>query len=107
MNLPQPISDYFKADANLGGDAPVQVFTPGAAVTDEGRTHVGHQAIAGWWRAAKDTYRHTAVPLDMVARDGVTEVRATVSGQFAGSPAILTFVFGLQGQEIASLKIGA
>lgn len=107
MNLPAPIIDYFEADKEPDGAAPVHVFTPDAVVTDEGQTHVGREAIAAWWRNTKDKYRHTAVPLDVIERDGVTEVRARVTGQFPSSPATLTFVFGLDGQSIGSLKIGA
>lgn len=107
MCLPQPISAYFEADNDLDAAAPIHVFTGDAAVTDEGRTHVGPEAIATWWRNAKREYRHTAAPLESVERDGVTEVRARVTGRFPGSPATLTFVFGLDGPLIASLKIGA
>lgn len=107
MNLPQPISDFFAADAQMDGSAPIDAFTPGAVVTDEGQAHVGHEAIAGWWRAAKRKYRHVAEPLEMHVRGSVTEVRAMVRGAFPGSPAALTFIFGLDGDLIASLKIGA
>ena len=107
MNLPLSIGAYFEADKNLNGDAPVSAFATNAAVTDEGQTHVGHAAIAHWWRAAKRKYRHTALPLDMRESNGIIEVRAMVTGDFPGSPAPLTFVFGLADDHIVSLKIGA
>lgn len=107
MNLPLPITTFFEADRNLDGDAPVSAFSTDAAVTDEGQTHVGHTAIGNWWRAAKRKYRHKAEPLDMRQNDGVTEVRALVTGDFPGSPAPLTFVFVLADDKIADLKIGA
>ena len=107
MNLPLSIAAFFEADRNLDGDAPVSAFAADAAVTDEGQTHVGHAAIGNWWRAAKRKYRHTAEPLDMRQSDGVTEVRALVTGDFPGSPAPLTFVFALADDKIISLKIGA
>lgn len=105
MNLPEPISGYFDADKALGGGAPTQVFTPTAVVFDEGRSHVGHEAIAAWWRGAKQKYQHTAVPIEFNERDALAEVRAVVTGRFPGSPATLTFVFGLEGGRISSLKI--
>ncbi len=107
MNLPDPIRRYFEADTNLDGDSPADAFTADASVHDEGETHVGRAAISAWWRAAKRKYRHTAVPLEMRQAEGATEVRAMVSGDFPGSPAPLTFVFGLDGGQIARLKIGA
>lgn len=107
MNLPDPISAYFEADRNINGDAPTDAFSPNATVFDEGQGHVGHEAIASWWRAAKRKYRHTAVPLELREADGATEVRAMVTGEFPGSPAPLTFVFSLDGKKITSLKIGA
>lgn len=107
MNLPSPISTFFAADRTLEGPAPVSAFAADAAVTDEGRTHVGHAAIDAWWRAAKTKYRHTAEPLDLRESHGLVEVRALVRGDFPGSPAPLTFVFALSEGHIARLKIGA
>jgi hypothetical protein len=37
----------------------------------------------------------------------MTKVRARVTGQFPGSPAMLTFVFRLEGEQITRLEIGA
>jgi hypothetical protein len=37
---------------------------------------------------------------------GKTVVRARVSGNFPGSPAMLTFTFGLTGDRISELEIG-
>ncbi|MBU1307242.1 MAG: nuclear transport factor 2 family protein [Alphaproteobacteria bacterium] len=107
MNLPLPIAAFFEADTNLDGAAPISAFAANAAVTDEGQTHLGHAAIANWWRAAKRKYRHTAQPLDMRQSNGSTEVRTMVTGDFPGSPAPLTFVFTLADDHIVSLKIGA
>lgn len=107
MNLPAPINEYFDADKVPGGDAPTQVFTATAVVSDEGKSHVGHDAIAAWWRGAKQKYRHTAVPIEIKQGDARAEVRAVVTGQFPGSPATLTFVFGLEDGRINSLRIAA
>lgn len=107
MTLPEPIRLFFEADRTVGGDAPASLFASTATVFDEGQAHVGREAIAAWWRAAKRKYRHTAEPIDMREAGGITEVQAMVSGDFSGSPAPLTFVFALDGETIASLKIGA
>ncbi len=107
MKLPTPLQTYFDADKAGGETAPVVAFTPDAVVTDEGRTHVGHAAIETWWRAAKTQYRHTAEPCGLVEEGGLTLVRARVTGQFPGSPALLTFAFRIADGRIAALRIGA
>jgi hypothetical protein len=76
------------------------------SVHDEGATHHGTEAILRWWLAAKTRYQHRAEPLDLSEADGTAIVRARVSGNFPGSPAVLTFAFGLAGDRIADLRIG-
>ena len=107
MQLPAPIRAYFEADQASGGAAPIGMFTHNAVVRDEGKTHTGHEAIADWWSAAKTKYHHTAVPYDIREEKRNTIVRATVTGQFPGSPAVLTFAFRLDNGLIASLDISA
>lgn len=106
MHLPPPIRAYFTARAPQDGDALAAAFAPDAIVRDEGQTHRGPQAIRDWWLAAKAQYRHRAKPIEVTDRAGKTVVRATVSGDFPGSPAVLTFTFGLAGDRITDLEIG-
>jgi hypothetical protein len=105
MLLPAPIHTYFSARAPDDGAALTAAFAADAVVRDEGRSHHGPQAIRDWWLAAKAKYRHHAVPLDMAEAEGQTVVRATVTGDFPGSPAVLTFTFALRGDRIAQLSI--
>ncbi|WP_428685420.1 nuclear transport factor 2 family protein [Reyranella sp.] len=107
MKLPTPLQIYFEADQAGGDAAPLEAFASDAVVTDEGRTHAGHAAIAAWWRAAKEQYRHTAEPCEVREEEGLTLVRARVTGRFPGSPAMLTFAFRLADARIAALRIGA
>ncbi len=106
MQLPHPIQTYFTALAPQDGDAFAAAFAPDAIVHDEGQSHCGPQAIRAWWLASKAKYRHRAVPLDAAETAGKTIVRATVTGDFQGSPAVLTFTFGLAGDRICDLEIG-
>lgn len=106
MQLPTPIRTYFAAQAPQDGDALAAVFVPDAIVQDEGHSHRGHQEIRDWWLAAKAKYRHEAKPIDAAEMGDKTVVRAQVSGDFAGSPAVLTFTFGLAGERITALQIG-
>jgi ketosteroid isomerase-like protein len=105
MNLPLPVQTFFDADARDDGDALAGAFAPDAVVTDEGQSHAGRKAIEMWWRESKATTQHRNAPLDVAEKGGTTEVRARVTGQFPGSPAMLTFAFRLEGDQIVALEI--
>ena len=107
MNLPFPIQTYFDADRRSDGAALVHAFSPDAVVTDEGQTHAGRQAIDAWWRGGKTRYQHVIEPLEAAGQGDVRNVRARVTGQFPGSPAVLTFAFRLEGDQITGLEVGA
>lgn len=106
MTLPTPIQTYFTARAPQDGAMFVAAFAPDAVVQDEGAIHRGPAEIEAWWKAAKAKYRHRAEPLDMVETGDKLLVRARISGDFPGSPAVLTFAFGLTGDRIQDLRIG-
>ncbi|MBL4918915.1 nuclear transport factor 2 family protein [Szabonella alba] len=110
MNLPAPIRTYFTAVAPQDGAAFAAAFAPDAIVHDEGATHRGPAEIEAWWKAAKAKYRHSAEPLELTEAEGKAVIRARVSGDFPGSPAMLTFTFGLSGGSsgvfIRDLRIG-
>lgn len=106
MKLPTPVQTFFDAERPAAA-APIGAFAPDAVVKDEGKTHVGHAAIEAWWRTAKAQYQHTAEPCEILEESGLTVVRARVSGQFPGSPALLTFTFQVQDGRVAALEIGA
>lgn len=106
MQLPAPIQTYFSAVAPQDGLLLAAAFTRDAIVHDEGQSHVGPEAICQWWQAAKAKYRHRAEPLEMTEIGGKIVVRARVTGDFPGSPAVLSFAFGLSGPRIRDLRIG-
>ncbi|TGN56937.1 nuclear transport factor 2 family protein [Paracoccus liaowanqingii] len=106
MHLPTPIRTYFTARAPQDGDTLAAAFAPHAIVHDEGHDHRGTQAIRNWWLAAKAKYCQHAEPIGLEQAGGKIIVRATVTGDFPGSPAVLTFTFGLAGDRIADLEIG-
>jgi hypothetical protein len=114
MTLPDPIQTYFAARAPQDATAFAAAFAADAVVQDEGASHHGPDQIVAWWQAAKAKYCHKADPLDMVQAGGKFLVRARVSGDFPGSPAVLTFAFGLSGgssgnpagDRIHDLRIG-
>lgn len=107
MTLPTPILAYFVADRRNDGAALVDAFAPDAVVRDEGQSHVGREAIHAWWRAAKARYRHVVEPLEAGEKGDVVEVLGKVTGQFPGSPAMMTFAFRVKSDRIAGLEITA
>jgi hypothetical protein len=107
MHLPTPVQAYFEQDSAPDGAAPLHAFAPDAVVRDEGKLHVGHDAIDAWWRAAKVKVRSYAEPREVCEQvEGVT-VRAVVNGEFPGSPVVLTFDFRLNDAKISALEIKA
>ncbi len=107
MKMPPALRAYFDADTDTNGPAPNEAFANDAIVKDEGKTHVGRKAIAEWWDAAKAQYQAVSAPREISEADGRFTVLAEVSGNFPGSPAMLSFTFTLKGNEIAVLEIGA
>lgn len=106
MTLPASIQAFFDADNGpVDGVFPVEAFAPDAVVTDEGQTYVGRDAITAWWRAAKAKSQHTTEPCGSREERGLNIVRARVTGQFPGSPVVLSFAFRLKEERIAALEI--
>ena len=107
MNLPIPVQAYFDADKQNNGETPIRNFLSDATVMDEGRTYSGQADIEKWWRVSREKYHHVAEPLEYREEDGLSKVRARVTGEFLGSPAVLTFAFRLKDDRIRSLEICA
>jgi hypothetical protein len=102
--LPQPIAAYFAAD-NEGSEAVAQCFTATAVVKDEGHAHHGRVAIQQWKADVSTRYQYTSEPLACEQKDGKVVVTCRLTGNFPGSPVSLRFLFGLEGDQIASLEI--
>lgn len=107
MKLPTPIQRYFEADQSGDAEQVLDAFTPDAVVKDEGHTHIGQSEIASWWNGTRAKYRHRAHPRQVQENGPETIVRAEVTGDFPGSPAMLGFAFQLHGNLISRLEIGA
>jgi hypothetical protein len=106
LDLPQPIAVYVAAENSGDVEALSQAFAPEATVRDENRTYNGLAAIKKWKAETKRKYNHTVTPLEIAVRHGETVLKARLTGNFPGSPIELQFVFVLEGDRIASLKIG-
>jgi hypothetical protein len=105
-DLPEVLDRYFAAQNDHDIDAMVACFTSDAAVRDEGRNIVGTDAIRAWKEETSAMYRIAAEPLECRVEDDRTIVIVNVSGTFDGSPANLTYRFGLADDgRIAALEV--
>jgi ketosteroid isomerase-like protein len=105
--LPDTLKRYFAAQNRHDIEALVACFAADAVVRDEGQDILGTEAIRSWKKATSARYRVTVEPLECRHEEGRTVVMARVSGAFPGSPANLTYRFGLAGDgRIGELAIG-
>jgi hypothetical protein len=105
--LPQSVAAYFAGSNAHAPEAVAGAFVPDGIVRDEGHVHEGREAIAAWAKAAAARYRMEIAPLALSEAGGEAAVRASVAGDFPGSPIALTFRFVLAETGIRSLEIGA
>jgi len=103
MTLPQPIARYFASEHNP--EALAQCFKADAILKDDGHTYEGVETITAFLAAASVKYNATTVPFDVKDNDGFHVVLAKVTGNFPGSPANLSYRFGLDRGLIDSLEI--
>ncbi len=105
--LPDLLKRYFAAQNRHDIEALVACFAADAVVHDEGQDMVGTEAIRSWKEATSAKYQVSVEPLASRAEAGRTVVVARVSGTFPGSPAKLTYRFGLADDgRISALEIG-
>ena len=105
LTLPEPIAAYFAAEHNP--EALPQCFTTQAVMKDDGHSYTGIGAIKTFMAEASAKYSAVSVPFAIERDDGFQLVRANVTGNFPGSPIVLSYRFGLERGLIASLEITA
>lgn len=105
LSLPPVLADYFAAQNTHDIDRMAACFADDAKVRDEGEDIIGRPAIRRWKEKTSAKYRVRAELLRMEGDDSRVTVVARVSGTFPGSPADLTYRFGLDGKSIVSLEV--
>ena len=105
VDLPTPIVIFIDAENRGDAEALAQCFAQDAVVRDEGKTIEGLAAIKQWMAETKRKYQHTMEPLASAQKDDKTIVTNRLTGNFPGSPLDVRFIFGLDGNKIASLEI--
>ena len=92
-----------KAQYNFDSTAYTNCFTKTAVVVDEGKTYNGKNEIKNWIEKANMEYQVTMKPIEY---SETTEIlKAEVSGNFPGSPIILSYNLNFKNELIQSLRI--
>lgn len=103
MNLPKVVAELIKAQNNFDSVAYSNCFTETAVVFDEGKTHNGRKEIENWIEKANKEYQATMKPLEYFTTEEI--LKAEVSGNFPGSPIVLSYHLEIADELIKSLKI--
>lgn len=106
IHFPAPIALFFQLSNDKDSASLDRCFATDASVHDEKHTYNGIAEITDWFIESKKKYSYTAEPLEMEGADATVIVRARVSGNFPGSPAVLRYTFELGNDKIRSLNIG-
>lgn len=104
ITLPQPIAAYFAADRAKSASV-ADCFTENAIVKDEGKTHVGREAIRQWKMQASSQYSYVSQPVALEKDGERSIVTSRVTGNFPGSPVDLRYKFLLENDKISHLEI--
>lgn len=105
MNLPTVITNLVTAQNNFDSRAYSNCFSESAVVFDEGKTHNGRKQIEHWIADANERYKATMKPVSFEEKETESLLKAEVSGNFPGSPLVLSYQLLIQDGQIYSLKI--
>ena len=105
LALSDPIQAYLTAKNNHDVHGMLACFAEGAVVVDEDHERRGRSAIREWIERSTARYRVRADAIDVTERDSKTTVTCLLSGNFAGSPTKLRYVFSLSEAMIVRLEI--
>lgn len=105
MNLPEVIKDLVNAHNNFDSTAFSNCFSDSATVFDEGKNYTGKNEIKAWIEKASKEYNAVMKPIDFEENAGKVDLKAEVSGNFPGSPIVLTYHLEFEGNHIQSLEI--
>ncbi len=105
QQLPAAIMTFFSVGNGSTTEAPSTYFADDAKVYDEEHHYQGHAAIQEWRAEARRKYTYRAEPSAVTEEADGIHVRATVTGNFPGSPAQIEYRFQLAGEKIKTVEI--
>lgn len=91
MTPTQLIEHYFVLAAQPDTEPYFAQFAPDTVVEDDGRTHVGVDAIRAWRRSVPGVSYDVRAVAD--TSDGSQVATVQIAGDFPGSPVLLGFAF--------------
>jgi len=98
LTLSKTLDSYFAAQNAHDVEAMVACFSPDARIRDESRDYSGRDEIREWKRETVAKYGISIEPLSRSEEGETLTIVGRVTGDFPGSPANLTYEFGL-GQD--------
>ncbi|NML20114.1 nuclear transport factor 2 family protein [Pseudoflavitalea sp. G-6-1-2] len=105
MNLSKVISNLVKAQNDFDSKAYADCFSETAVVFDEGKTHTGRKEIEHWIDDANKRYKAIMNPVGFEEKENESLLKAEVSGDFPGSPIVMTYHLQIADELIKSLRI--
>ena len=105
MNLPKVVADLVKTQNNFDSVAYANCFSETARVFDEGKTHHGRKEIQHWIADSNERYKAVMKPVSFEETETESILKAEVSGNFDGSPLVLSYHLEIADEWIQSLRI--
>jgi hypothetical protein len=105
MNLPKVIADLVETQNSFDSLAYTNCFSETAVVFDEGKIHNGKIEIERWIADSNERYRATMKPVGFEEKENESLLKAETSGNFPGSPIVLTYHLAIVDGLIQSLKV--
>ena len=104
MNLPKVVADLVETQNSFDSVAYANCFSETAVVVDEGKTHHGRKEIERWIADSNERYKATIKPVGFEEKENESLLMAETSGNFEGSPFVLTYHLIINNDLIESLK---
>jgi ketosteroid isomerase-like protein len=101
-DLPTAITEYFALLNGADKRATIDVFTPDAVVTDDGKTYRGLVEILDWLGTAASEYTVTTTRLSAESSGDTVTVTTRLEGNFPGGIVDLRNIFTLDGSGLIS-----
>src|SRR6218665_1629952 len=105
MNLPKVVAKLVETQNNFNSVAYANCFSETAVVFDEGKTHNGKKEIEHWIADSNERYKATVKPVGFEEKETESLLMAETSGNFEGSPIVLTYHMKIADELIQSLKV--
>ena len=105
MNLPKVVADLVETQNSFDSVAYANCFSEIAVVFDEGKTHNGRKEIERWIADSNERYKATIKPVGFEEKENESLLKAETSGNFPGSPIVLTYHMKIADELIQSLKV--